>query len=168
MNQSSTAEDRKLFFAVWLYRWGLSMGIIGTVFTVLTFVGVYFQLLGPTLIQAGVPSWATGLLFVGATLIAVLGFGLYLDKHIQFWSAQATAGTVRNQYLVDTLYQKELLSSKYNQIPQLKTFRLLVEKLVPAGDDKDRMLSELDQGIVKIAEAVRNKRWDIEEDERVY
>src|SRR2546428_3618547 len=103
----------KLSAARWLYRWGLAMRIIGTIFTTLTFIGVYFVVFGPALIGLGVPSWAVGPLLAGLTLAIVLGFGFYLDHAAKFWMAQATIATSRNQYLVGDLYQKELLKSKY-------------------------------------------------------
>ena len=148
-------DGLKLHLARALFRWNLSLGIIGVIFTALTFVGVFAVLFAL--------SWYVLLVIV---LVVVFGTGLFLD-FVKFWAAQATVGTVRNQYLVDTLYQKEALSTKYNQIPQLKTFRLLVE-VMPPSDRRDQMLAELDTSILKLEETLRNKRWTIEDDERVY
>ncbi len=36
-----SAERQKIRAAEWLYRWNLSMSILGIVFTILTFVGVF-------------------------------------------------------------------------------------------------------------------------------
>src|SRR5207245_5549529 len=45
------AERHKIRVAEWLYRWNLSMGILGIVFTILTFLGVFTIVLGPLFTQ---------------------------------------------------------------------------------------------------------------------
>src|SRR5205823_14231537 len=46
-DQAMTAERQKIRAAEWLYRWSLSSGIIGIVFTILSFMGVFTLILGP-------------------------------------------------------------------------------------------------------------------------
>jgi len=132
----------------------------------MTFVGVYFVVFNPLLLSVGVPSWATGLLLAMVTLVSVLAFGLYLDR-IRFWEAQSLIATTRNPFLISALYQKEAMSMRYNHIPQLKTFKLLVESL-PTGTERDEILNELAAAIAKIEEALANKQWTISDDEQVY
>ena len=42
-----SAERQKIRAAEWLYRWSLSSSIIGIVFTILSFMGVFTLVLGP-------------------------------------------------------------------------------------------------------------------------
>src|SRR5207253_11286580 len=111
-----TAERQKIRAAEWLYRWNLSSSIIGIVFTVLTFMGGFTFVLGPIFSEKfGFTYLQTALLLFLCVLGVIIGFGVYLDKVIHFWSAQATVATARNPDLVSTLYQKELLSLVYIQ-----------------------------------------------------
>jgi magnesium-transporting ATPase (P-type) len=163
------AERQKIRAAEWLYRWNLSMGILGIVFTILTFMGVFTLVLGPLFTQQfGFTFLETGLVLLATVLAVIVGFGVYLDKVIAFWAAQATVATVRNPYLVTTLYQKELLALTYIQAPMLKALRALLE--APRIDDrtKQSLLSELDRSLARVEQSIRDKRWPIEPHERVY
>src|SRR5207247_9119573 len=101
------ADRQKIRVAEWLYRLNLSMGILGIVFTILTFLGVFTIVLGPLFTQQfGFTFLETALVLLVIVLVVIAGFGVYLDKVIAFWPAQATVATVRNPYLDPTLYQK--------------------------------------------------------------
>jgi hypothetical protein len=164
-----TAERQKIRAAEWLYRWNLSSSIIGIVFTILTFMGVFTLILGPIFTnQFGFSYLQTGLLLFLFVLAVIVGFGVYLDKVIHFWSAQATVATTRNPYLVSALYQKELLALVYIQVPVLKSLRALLEaeRIEPAK--KEAFLAELDRSLAKVEQSIRDKSWPIEPHERVY
>jgi len=164
-----TAERQKIRAAEWLYRWNLSSSIIGILFTVLTFLGVFTLALGPIFTERfGLSYVATAFLLLLFVLAVIIGFGVYLDKVIHFWSAQATVGTVRNPYLVSLLYQKELLSLVYVQQPMLKTLRVLVEAQAMTLSAKQSLLEDLDRSLSKVEQSIRDKRWPIEPQERVY
>jgi hypothetical protein len=164
-----TAERQKIRAAEWLYRWNLSSSIIGIVFTILTFMGVFTLVLGPLFTQRfGFSYLTTAFLLLLFVLAVTVGFGLYLDKVIHFWSAQATVGTVRNPYLVDVLYQKELLSLIYIQVPVLKTLRALLEAQAMDSGETRAFLEDLDRSLAKVERSIRDKRWPIEPHERVY
>jgi hypothetical protein len=137
--------------ATWLYRWNLSAGIIGVVFSVLTFAAVFSLFIG------GATSLA-----ISATLVLVLFFGLgtFLDKVARFWRAQATVGTVRNQYLIDTLYEKEFLLLKYSTLPQMYALRVLL--------NDPRAIVSIDESINRLEQTLRDKKWTIESGENVY
>jgi len=98
----------------------------------------------------------------------IIGFGVYLDKVIHFWSAQATVATTRNPYLVSALYQKELLSLVYIQVPVLKSLRALLEAEAMDESKKGVFLAELDRSLAKVEQSIREKSWPIEPHERVY
>lgn len=164
-----SAERQKIRAAEWLYRWSLSSSIIGIVFTILSFMGVFTLVLGPIFTERfGFSYLETAFLLFVFVLVAIIGFGVYLDKVVHFWSAQATVGTVRNPFLVDALYQKELLSLLYIQVPVVKSLHVLIEaqSLDPAR--KRSQLEELDRSLAKIEQTIRDKRWPIEPQERVY
>ena len=164
-----TAERRKIRAAEWLYRWNLSSSIIGIVFTILTFMGVFTLVLGPIFTERfGFTYLQTGLLLFGFVLAVIVGFGVYLDKVIHFWSAQATVATTRNPYLVAALYQKELLSLVYIQVPVLKSLRALLEAQPMDEPRKTAFLAELDRSLGKVQQSIRDKSWPIEPHERVY
>src|SRR5438094_8514468 len=96
-----TAERQKIRAAEWLYRWNLSSSIIGIVFTIGTFLGVFTILLGPIFTpQFGFWSLQTALVLLLLVLAVILVFVLYLDKVIDFWAGQATVATPWNPYLV--------------------------------------------------------------------
>jgi hypothetical protein len=160
-------EKQKLRAAEWLYRWNLSNSIVGIVFTILTFLGVFTLLLGPVFAQAGLSYLATALILLVLVIGAIIGFGLFLDRYVKFWSAQATVGTVRNPFLVSKLYQKELLMIKHFHIPQTNALLALVAGLPdgPAKQDLDRYLRS---SLRRLEEAVRNQEWRIEPDEQTY
>src|SRR5437879_11937006 len=106
-----TAERQKIRAAEWLYRWNLSSSIIGIVFTILTFMGVFTIVLGPIFTEKfGFTYLQTAFLLFLFVLGVIIGFGVYLDKVIHFWSAQATVATTRIQCLVSALHPNELPS----------------------------------------------------------
>ncbi len=164
-----SAERQKIHAAEWLYRWNLSSSIIGIVFTILTFMGVFTLGLGPFFTERfGLSYLETSLLLLLFVLAVIVGFGVYLDKVVHFWSAQATVGTVRNPYLVSDLYQKELLSLIYIQVPILKSLRAVLETQFVDDVEKCRYLEDLDRSLAKVEQTIRNKRWPIEPHERTY
>jgi len=164
-----TAERQKIRAAEWLYRWNLSSSIIGIVFTILTFMGVFTLVLGPIFTERfGFTYLQTALLLFLFVLGVIIGFGVYLDKVIHFWSAQATVATTRNPYLVSALYQKELLSLVYIQVPVLKSLRALLEAQAMDESKKGVFIAELDRSLAKVEQSIREKSWPIEPHERVY
>src|SRR2546428_85814 len=122
-----SAERQKIRAAEWLYRWNLSMSILGIVFTILTFVGVFTLVLHQYFAEFGLDEAEVLLVLLAVVLVIIFGFGFYLDKFLRFWSAQTTVATVRNQFLTSALYQKELLIMKYSQIPQMEGLLHLIE-----------------------------------------
>jgi hypothetical protein len=126
---------------------------------------VYFVAFGPFLASVGVPSYATGLILVMLTLAVILGFGLYLDRS-RFWEAQATIGTARNPYLIDVLYNKELVRAKWVHLPMQRAVLYLLKTMAEAPPTQ--LVVDLQEGIRRNEEAVRNKKWEIGSDERVY
>ena len=161
-------EGTKLWVAKQLYRWQLSSGILSIIFSALTFLGVFVLVLGPLLQTLfGFSYFETALMLMAFVVILIFGFGFFLDHGIKFWSAQATVGTVRNQYLVDALYQKELLRTKYNDLPQLYAFKVQLHSLPPTPE-REAVLEQLERAIVKMEQTVREHKWTIEPNERVY
>lgn len=134
------------------------MGIIGTAFTVLTFLGVYVPLLGPFLISIGIPGGMIVVLMIAMTLLIILGFGVYLDRTVKFWAAQAHVATVRNPYLVTTLYRKESMNIRYNQLPQLKTFLLQIEAMEQT-ERATRLAQEVRESISKLEDVLTKGEW---------
>jgi hypothetical protein len=164
-----TAERHKIRAAEWLYRWSLSSNIIGIVFTILSFLGVFTLVLGPLFTERfGFTYAQTALLLLLFVLAVIVGFGVYLDKVIHFWSAQATVATTRNPYLVSALYQKELLSLIYIQVPVLKALRTVLEAQTMDDTKRGAILAELDRSLSKVHQSIRDKSWPIEPQERVY
>jgi hypothetical protein len=162
------AERQKIRAAEWLYRWNLSMGILGIVFTILTFMGVFTLILGPLFTERfGFSYLQTALLLFALVIITIVGFGVYLDKVVHFWSAQATVGTVRNPFLVSALYQKELLMLKHVQVPQMRTLLALVGKL-PGEANKSQLEEDLLTSLQRLQETIEQKEWRIEPEERTY
>jgi len=100
-------------------------------------------------------------------LTIIFGFGLYLDKFLRFWSAQATVGTVRNQYLTSALYQKELLIMKYSQIPQMEGLLHLIEEL-PDSPAKARLVEHFHESLRKLRKTIDTKEWEVAPEERTY
>ena len=163
-----SAERQKIRAAEWLYRWSLSSSIIGIVFTILSFMGVFTLVLGPLFTERfGFSYLTTAFLLFAFVLIAIIGFGVYLDKVVHFWSAQATVGTVRNPYLVSALYQKELLAMKHVQIPQIRALLVLVDRLAD-GPEKHELEQSLRASLRRLEETVGHKEWRIEPEERTY
>lgn len=163
-------ERVKLFFARWLYRWGQASSILGAVFTALTFAGVFTILLGPLLGPLGVGYSETLVLLVAFVVVLFLGAGYFLDHVVRFWTAQVEIGTVRNPYLFDRLYQKELLQLQSIVLPQLRALRFLVQAELrrdDTGEGRER-LSALVDAIDRVALTARDKKWDIRPGERVY
>jgi hypothetical protein len=160
-------ERQKLRAAEWLYRWNLSNSIVGIVFTILTFLGVFTLLLGPVLAQVGLSYLETALILLVLVVVLIVGFGLFLDRYVKFWSAQATVGTVRNPYLVSMLYQKELLTLKHVQVPQINALLALVETM-DEGPKKREIQDSLRSSLRKLGEAISNKEWPVEANERTY
>ncbi len=161
-------KGTKVRAAEWLYRWNLSLGILGIVFTILTFLGVFTLILGPVFARVGLTYLETALLLTALVVGVVFGFGVFLDKIVKFWSAQATVATVRNPYLVDVLYQKELLSLLYVQLPLLRSVRAIAEASALPEDRRLDLMAELDRSIAKVEASIREKRWPIGPEERVY
>ena len=161
-------EGTKVRAAEWLYRWNLSLSILGIVFTILTFLGVFTLVLGPVFARVGLTYLETALILLSLVVVVVFGFGVFLDKIVKFWSAQATVATVRNPYLVDILYQKEFLSLLYIQLPILRSVRALAMASSVPEERRRELLEQLDRSISKVEESIREKRWPIEDGERVY
>src|SRR5207244_13563066 len=128
--------------------------------TSLTFMGVFTLVLGPIFTERfGFTYFQTALVLFLLVLAVIIGFGLYLDKVIHFWSAQATVATTRNPYLVSALYQKELLSLVYIQLPVLKSLRALVETQMMDEAKKHAYLTELDRSLAKVEQSIRLNSW---------
>ena len=142
-------KSLKLHFAVALYRWNLSSGIISILFSALAFVGIFAL--------AFAAPWYMLLLVVAAI---VLGTGFALDRGVKIWEVQALVGTVRNPYLVDLLYQKEALLLKHSILPQMRALRALL--------NDPRAIVGLDESIHRLEETLRNKKWSVGPDEKVY
>lgn len=158
----------KLRAAEWLYRWNLSLSILGVAFTILTFLGVFTLVLGPVFARIGLSLLETSLVLAVAVVISIIGFGVFLDKVVKFWSAQATVGTVRNPYLVDFLYQKELLALIYIQRPLLRSVQRLLSAEARADAATDELRDEIDRSLAKLDQVIAEKRWAIEPQEKVY
>jgi hypothetical protein len=164
----SKVHKSKVFAATWLFRWQMSQGIIGVVFSALTFSGVFTLLLGPVLSELfGISYASTLLLLVVMVAVFVMSFGVFLDRVVKFWSAQALVSTVRNPFLVDRIYQKELLNLKYNSLTQLRAFYAAIDPNT-TPEQRDVMLRELEVGITKMEDAIKNRRWTIDPDEHAY
>lgn len=157
-------EKSKLFAARWLYRWQSASGILGAVFAALTFAGVFTLILGPVLGPLGIGYSETLLLLVGFVVALFLGFGFFLDRIVKFWTAQAYVGTVRNPWLYDQLYQKELLNLKERDVPTM----LAVREILADGGRHPELVAALDAKIARIERAVRDKKWTVEPGEEAY
>src|SRR3990170_2492134 len=73
----------KLRAAEWLYRWNLSLSILGVVFTILTFLGVFTLLLRPVFSQVGLSDLQTALILLLLVVAVIIGFGVFLDKIVR-------------------------------------------------------------------------------------
>ncbi|HYT16727.1 MAG TPA: hypothetical protein VEO18_00565 [Thermoplasmata archaeon] len=161
------AERLKLRAAEWLYRWNLSMSVLGIVFTILTFVGVFALVLRQYFANIGLNELVVLLVLLAITMTIIIGFGLFLDKFLRFWSAQTTVATVRNQFLTSALYQKELLIMKYSQVPQMEGLLRLVEEL-PDSPGKLRLVEHFRESLQKLQKTIETKEWEVAPDERTY
>ncbi len=162
-----SVERQKIRVAEWLYRWNLSMSILGIVFTILTFVGVFTLVLHTYFLEFGLDEAEVLLVLLGIVLVIIFGFGLYLDKFLRFWSAQTTVATVRNQFLTSALYQKELLIMKYSQVPQMEGLLRLIEEL-PDSPGKLRLVEHFRDSLQKLQKTIETKEWEVAPDERTY
>src|SRR2546430_11328367 len=82
-----SAERQKIRAAEWLYRWNLSMSILGIVFTILTFDGVFKLGLRQYFAALGLNESEVLLVLLLVVLTNYFGVGFYLDKFLAFWSA---------------------------------------------------------------------------------
>ncbi len=162
-----SAERHKIRAAEWLYRWNMSMSILGIVFTILTFVGVFTLVLHQYFAEFGLDEAEVLLVLLAVVLVIIFGFGFYLDKFLRFWSAQTTVATVRNQFLTSALYQKELLIMKYSQIPQMEGLLHLIEEL-PDSPGKTRLVDHFRESLRKLHQTVETKEWEVTPEERTY
>lgn len=162
-----SAERQKIRAAEWLYRWNLSMSILGIVFTILTFVGVFTLVLRQFFAEFGLNEAEVLLVLLAVVLTVIFGFGFYLDKFLRFWSAQTTVATVRNQFLTSALYQKELLIMKYSQIPQMQGLLQLIEEL-PDSPAKTRLVEHFRDSLRKLQKTIDTKAWEVAPEERTY
>jgi len=159
--------DLKVKLAVYLYRWQQSQGIFGMLISALTFAGVWTLLLGPIFSRIFGPGFGyseTLLLLIALVVVVFIVFGTFLDRGIRFWAAQAYVGTTRNPWLYDKLYQKEALNMVFRDIVELKTLLKIAERL-ELGEDT---VARLNQSIMRLEEAARNKRWTVKPEEEAY
>src|SRR5881397_566282 len=162
-----SAERQKIRAAEWLYRWNLSMSILGIVFTILTFVGVFTLVLRNFFEGFGLTEFEVLFILLAVVLTVIFGFGFYLDKFLRFWSAQTTVATVRNQFLTSALYQKELLIMKYSQVPQMEGLLHLVEAL-PDSPAKAQLVEHFRDSLRKLRQTIESKEWQVAPEERTY
>ena len=154
------AERAKVRAATWLYRWSLAQGMVGVIFSALTFAGVFTILLGPVFEQLGLGYLSTLTILVVVAASLVLGLGFFLDRVAKFWKAQALVGTTRNPFLYDRLYQKELLTLTNQHLPVMRALQAI--------NRDPRVAEELDRAIARLEETLRNKRWTIRPGEETY
>lgn len=175
MSVSSRNGRAKAFAATWLYRWGMAQGIIGALFSALTFAGVFTLLLGPYLQEWGLGQSGILLMLIGLVTVLFFTLGTVLDRVVKFWQAQVEVGTTRNQYLIDKLYQKELLNIKVHYLPALKAMRSMLNlyetnfKTQEACETaRKATIAELDAAIARLVETVQAKKWTIQPEEDIY
>lgn len=157
------SDKAKLTAATLLYRWQSAQGILGAMLSALTFAGVFTLLLGPVFSQLFGSAFGyseTLLLLLGLVAAVFLGFGTFLDRGIQFWAAQAKVGTMRNPFLIDALYQKELLTIATVSLPTLRALY--------AATRDPRAAEELLTAIARLEDTVRDKKWEIRPGEEAY
>jgi hypothetical protein len=154
--------------ALWLYRYGLVNGIIGSVIALLSFDALYTIALSGWMQQSfGISYLGTYMIMTFVTFVGFFGGGYVLDKHIRYWMANAKIGTSRNQFLVNELYNKEIVFTALDTIPHLKALRLLVSR-EPPSTDRDKMIDSLDTSIARLERAVHEKRFELQPHERAY
>lgn len=152
-------DRAKVFGATWLYRWQTSQGILGAIFSALTFTAVFSLLLGPML--------GTSVAFaaiLGIVLVIIFGFGFFLDRVAKFWAAQALVSTVRNPFLLDRLYEKEYLTMVTQHIPVV----LALRELLADGGKHPELVDALDAALARLEQTALDKRWTIKPGEEVY
>lgn len=163
--------DKKTRAQVWvatqLYRWSMSQTFVGTLFSALTFSGVFTILLGPVLQKIGIGTSGTLFLLIGVVVVLFLSFGFFLDRVLKFWKAQAIVGTTRNPFLISRLYQKEALGLQVQAIPLMKTCRALLATGIMTHDRR-QLIEELDRSIARLEQTVQDKEWVILPGEDVY
>ena len=142
----------------------MSQGILGAIFSALTFAGVFTLLLGPILQGFGLGYSSTLLLLLGTVAVLFLALGTFLDRVVKFWTAQSQVGTVRNPWLYNRLYQKEALSLVVRDLVEMKTLRGLAGH-ADLGPD---IIQALDKSIARLEETVRNRKWTVHPEEDVY
>lgn len=161
----SKVHKSKVFAATWLYRWQMSQGIIGIVFSALTFSGVFTLLLGPVLGELfGIGYAGTLLILVGIVAVIVLTFGLFLDRVAKFWLAQALVSTTRNPFLISRLYQKEALAYVTEKLPEMRAIRALLAE----NGRHTALVEQLDKSIARLEDTVRRGEWTIRPGEETY
>ena len=150
----------KIFVATWLYRWSQSQGLIGALFSAMTWAGVFTLLLGPVFQELGIGYSGTLFFLLALVGVVFLGLGFVLDRVVKFWTAQAKVSTVRNPWLFDRLYEKEALTIANQHLPVIRALRELVK-------DPER-IAELDRSIVRLEKTVRDGKWTVRPEENVY
>ena len=153
-------ERAKVRAATWLYRWSLAQGIVGVIFSALTFAGVFTILLEPVFAQIGLDYFDTLIVLVLIAGSLVLSLGLFLDRVAKFWKAQALVGTTRNPFLYDRLYQKELLTLTNQHLPVMRALQAI--------NRDPRVAEELARAIARLEETLHNKRWTVLPGEKTY
>jgi hypothetical protein len=154
----------------------MSQGIIGVLFSALTFAGVFTLLMGPLFASAGLGTTFTLITLLGVVATTFLGLGLFLDKKVKFWKAQALIGTVRNPFLLSRLYQKEQLGLIHIHLPIMKAVLLLLElekpDFGPEGRETEKrrqeLVKELTGSIARISQTIENKEWTVLPNENAY
>src|SRR2546430_16836808 len=132
------------------------MRILGIVFTILTFVGVFTLVLHTYFLEFGLNEAEVLLVLLGVVLVIIFGFGLYLDKFLRFWSAQTTVATVRNQFLTSALYQKVLMIMKYSHVLQMEGVLRVIEEL-PDIPGKLRLVEQIRVSLQKLQQTIDTK-----------
>ena len=156
-----------LIAAKFLFRWGMATEWIGVIFSMFTFIGVFTLVLGPSLTRFGISYSNTLLILLLSVGGVVLTIGTVLDR-IRFWNERNMISTARNPFLVNRLYQKELLTIVNLNLPMMKA---LLALLHPNGMDiiqKGMLVEELDCAIARLEQTVHDKQWNVSSDEDVY
>lgn len=150
--------------AVWLYRWTQGSSIIGIVFSALSFAGIFAILFGASSLIVTLP----------VVLLLFFGLGTALDRIAKFWSAQSLVGTVRNPFLVNRMYQKELIVLKVATLTELHALRYILVALPTSPHEpkflaqREELVARIDESISRIGIAVAEKKWTVEPGEDTY
>lgn len=118
----------RLLSATTLYRWNLTVSIIGPIVSALTFVGVMTIILQLTLFRFGIPFWVTPFILLFGLILVYMSVGYTLDRHARFWVGQSVVGMARNQY----------------SMAQFAALRLLLES-APDSTDKRKILRQFER-----------------------